>query len=81
MRDAYTDLVGAIEVGKEMKRAAQIQFAKSADPELLHQNRTDDHLVLSAERRLAAGDREGAQKLAQKALDDKVCLLYTSRCV
>jgi len=72
MRDAYTDLVGAIEVGKEMKRAAQIQFAKSADPELLHQNRTDDHLVLSAERRLAAGDREGAQKLAQKALDDKV---------
>lgn len=73
MRDAYTDLVGAIEVGKQMKRVSQIQFAKNADPELLHQpSPADNRLLLSAERRLAAGDHEGAQKLAQKALDDKV---------
>jgi hypothetical protein len=72
MREAYTDLVGAIEVGKEMKRESQIEFAKQADPELLHlAGRADDHLLLSAERRLAAGDREGAQKLAQKALDEQ----------
>jgi tetratricopeptide (TPR) repeat protein len=73
MRDAYTDLVGAIEVSKELKRASQIQFAKTADPELLHlPERTDNRLLANAERRLAAGDRDGAQKLAQKALDDKV---------
>ncbi|MFZ0685107.1 MAG: hypothetical protein WAM89_06145 [Terriglobales bacterium] len=73
MRDAYTDLVGAIEVGKEMKRVSQIQFARSAEPELLQQpSHTDNRLLVSAERRLATGDREGAQKLAQKALDDKV---------
>jgi len=72
MRDAYTDLVGAIEVNKEMKRASQIQFAKSADPEVLHQASRDDRLLLNAERRLAAGDWETAQKLAQKALDEQV---------
>ena len=70
LRDAYTDLVGSIEVGKEMKRASQVQFAKAADPELLRSaGRPNEHLLLDAERRLAAGDREGAQKLAQKALD------------
>jgi tetratricopeptide (TPR) repeat protein len=71
LRDAYTDLVGSIEVGKEMKRASQIRFASAADPELLRSpGRQDDHLLLDAEHRLAAGDREGAQKLAQKALDE-----------
>jgi tetratricopeptide (TPR) repeat protein len=69
MRDAYTDLIGQIEVNKEMKRAAQIQFAREAAPELLHQPGSQNRLLLSAERRLAAGDRETAQKLAQKALD------------
>jgi len=57
MRDAYTDLVGAIEVGKEMKAGSADPICQRRRPELLHQNRTDDHLVLSAERRLAAGDR------------------------
>jgi tetratricopeptide (TPR) repeat protein len=72
LRDAYTDLVGSIEVGKEMKRASQVQFAKAADPELLRSaGRQNEHLLLDAERRLAAGDREGAQKLAQKALDEQ----------
>ncbi len=73
MRDAYVDLVGSIEVDKEMKRISKIQFAREADPELLHlSSRGDDHLLLNAERRLAAGDRDTAQKLAQKALDEKV---------
>jgi hypothetical protein len=69
IRNAYPDLVGTIEVGKEMKRAAQIQFAAEAAPEPLHQG--SQHLLLNAERRLAAGDPETAQKLAQKALDDQ----------
>jgi tetratricopeptide (TPR) repeat protein len=70
MRNAYADLLGQIEVGKEMKRASQVQFAAEATPELLHlAGHPDEHLLLNAERRLAAGDLETAQKLAQKALD------------
>jgi len=70
MRNAYPGLVGSIEVGKEMKRASQIQFAREAAPELLHLARPqNDDLLLKAERRLAAGDPETAQKLAQQALD------------
>jgi len=54
-----------------MKRAAQIQFVSQASPEVLRQARPqNDNLLLKAERRLAAGDPEGAQKLAQKALDE-----------
>ncbi|HYW38492.1 MAG TPA: hypothetical protein VE957_10290 [Terriglobales bacterium] len=72
MRNAYADLVGSIEVGKEMKRASLIQFAGEAAPELLHLARPrNDNLLLNAERRLAAGDPETAQKLAQKALDEQ----------
>ena len=70
MRNAYADLVGAIEVGKEMKRASLIQFSAEAAPELLHlAGSRNEHLLLNAERRLAAGDPETAQKLAQQALD------------
>jgi tetratricopeptide (TPR) repeat protein len=72
LRDAYTDLVGSILVGKEMKRASQVRFASAADPELLSSaGRQNENLLLDAERRLAAGDREGAEKLAQKALDEQ----------
>jgi hypothetical protein len=69
IRNAYPELVSSIEVGKEMKRAAQIEFAAEASPEPLHQGKP--RLLLNAERRLAAGDPETAQKLAQKALDDQ----------
>jgi tetratricopeptide (TPR) repeat protein len=70
MRNAYAGMVGSIEVGKEMKRASLIQFASEASPELLHQaGSKNEHLLLNAERRLAAGDKETAQKLAQQALD------------
>ena len=71
MRNAYDDLLHSIDVGKEMKRASQIQFASNAAPELLHLARPqNDSLLLNAERRLAAGDLETAKKLAQKALDE-----------
>ena len=57
MRNAYPDMVSAIEVGKEMKRASLIQFSGEAAPELLHlAGRKNEHLLLNAERRLAAGD-------------------------
>ena len=72
MRNAYPDMVAGIEVGKEMKRASQIQFAESASPELLHLARPrNEHLLLDAERRLSAGDTETAQRLEQQALDEE----------
>jgi tetratricopeptide (TPR) repeat protein len=72
MRNAYPSMLGSIDVGREMKRASLIQFSGEAAPELLHlAGRKDEHLLLNAERRLAAGDAETAQKLAQKALDEQ----------
>jgi hypothetical protein len=72
LRNAYGEMVGNIEVGKEQKRAAQIQFASKADPELLHLSRPmEGKLLLTAEQRLSAGDAKSAQKLAQEALDEK----------
>ncbi len=72
MRNVYPDLLSSIDVGKEMKRASLIQFASEAAPELLHLARPrNEHLLLNAERRLAAGDPETAQKLAQQALDER----------
>ncbi len=72
MRNVYPDLLSSIDVGKEMKRASLIQFASEAAPELLHLARPrNEHLLLNAERRLAAGDPETAQKLAQQALDEQ----------
>ncbi len=72
MRNAYQGMLAGIEVGREMKRASQIQFASEAAPELLHLARpTNENLLLTAERRLSAGDPETAQKLAQQALDEE----------
>lgn len=72
LREAYGDLVSNIDVRKEEKRAAQITFASTATPELLHLARPlEGKLLLTAEQRLSAGDSESAQKLAQQALEEK----------
>jgi len=72
LRNAYAGMVESIEVDKEKKRVAQIHFAGEAEPELLHLSHPEtEHLLLNAERRLSAGDPESAQKLAQRALDEK----------
>ena len=72
LRDSYGQILLDIDVGKEAKRAAQIQFATKADPELLHLSRPlEGKLLITAEKRLSAGDTESAQKLAQQALDER----------
>jgi len=72
LRSAYAGLLDSIDVAKEKKRASQIQFAGEAEPELLHMaHPQSQNLLLNAERRLSAGDPESAQKLAQRALDEK----------
>ena len=71
LRNAYGDMVTTIDVRKEQKIAAQVQFAKKADPELLHLSRpVAGKLLVTAEQRLSAGDPAAAQKLAQEALDE-----------
>ncbi len=72
LRNAYGDLIGGINVGKEQKNAAQVKFASTADQELLHLSRHQPaELLLAAQQRLASGDLEGAKKIAQQALDEK----------
>lgn len=72
MRAVFPEMLNAIEVGKEMKRASLIEFAGEAAPELLHLARPrNERLLLNAERRLSAGDTDTAQKLAQQALDEE----------
>jgi len=72
LRNAYRELIAAIDVRKEQKRAAQVQFAAKADPELMHLSRpSEPKLLMTAEQRLSAGDTDSAKKLAQQALDTK----------
>lgn len=71
LRAMYGEMLNGIDVGKEIRRTAQIQFAGEAAPELLHLARPrSETTLLNAERRLSAGDAETAQKLAQQALDE-----------
>jgi len=73
LRNAYSELINSIDLGKEHKYAAQIEFASKADPELLHLSRpSGGKLLVTAEQRLSAGDNVGARQLAQQALDKKV---------
>ena len=71
-RDAYGDMLNAIDVRGESKRAGNIEFAGQASPEVLYiPRRGPDQLLLTAEKRLSAGDPASAQKLAQQALDEQ----------
>lgn len=72
LRDAYSELLTGIDIGKEEKQAAQVHFASKAEPELLNVSQpTGNKLLATAEERLSAGDTEAAKKLAQQALDGK----------
>jgi tetratricopeptide (TPR) repeat protein len=73
LRDAYGDMLGAIDVGKEAKAANDVQFVSTTQPELVQLSRLEDRrMLVTAEKRLAAGDAKGAQELAQQALDKKI---------
>ena len=72
LRNSYGEMLTNVDLRKEQKRITQIQFAAQAEPELLHLSRPGEgKLLATAEQRLSAGDPEGAQKLAQEALDQK----------
>ena len=69
---AFPAMLAAIDVRAERRRTAQIQFAGTAAPELLHLSRpTEGKLLVTAEERLSAGDAATAEKLAKEALAEK----------
>lgn len=73
IRAEYSGIIDAVEVKKEAKAATEVQFASSASPELVQLSRPEERrLLITAEKRLAAGDPKGAQELAQAALDKKI---------
>jgi len=72
-RDAYSELLNGIDVRGETRRANNIAFANAASPEVLFlaPRRNTENVLGAAENRLSAGDPQGAQKLAQQALDEQ----------
>jgi len=72
LRAIYAEMLNGIDVNKEMRRISQLEFAEQAAPELLHLARPrNENVLLNAERRLAAGDTDTAQKLAQQVVDEQ----------
>jgi tetratricopeptide (TPR) repeat protein len=73
LREAYGDMLDAIDIGKEQKAANLIQFSDVIAPEVVQLSRMEDRRILfTAEERLNAGDAKGAQDLAQQAIEKKV---------
>jgi tetratricopeptide (TPR) repeat protein len=72
MKNAYGDLLHGISLQRERKRAREVVFREEAAPEVvsaLSATPEEEHLLDVAERKLASGDREGAQKIAQQVLE------------
>jgi hypothetical protein len=73
IRGTYGDFLDNIDVKKEERAAAAVQFASATSPELVRLSRPEERrMLVTAEKRLAAGDPKGAQDLAQQALDKKI---------
>jgi tetratricopeptide (TPR) repeat protein len=73
LRTEYSDILYAIDVKQQQKMASEVQFARVTAPELVQLSRLEDRrMLMTAEKRLAAGDPKGAQELAQQALDKKI---------
>ncbi len=73
LRSAYLDMIAGIDVKQQQKAANEVQFADVTSPELVQLSRMEDRRILvTAEKRLEAGDPKGAQELAQQALDKKI---------
>ncbi len=73
IRAAYGEFLENLDLKKEQQAAAQVQFASATSPELVRLSRPEERrMLVTAEKRLAAGDPKGAQELAQQALDKKI---------
>lgn len=73
LRNAYSDILDKVDIKAEQKAASEVQYAASTAPEVVQLSRLEDRrMLITAEKRLAAGDPTGAQQLAQQALDKKI---------
>jgi len=73
LRNAYSDILDNMDLKAEEKAAHELQYASVTAPELVQLSRLEDRrMLLTAEKRLAAGDTKSAQELAQQALDKKI---------
>jgi hypothetical protein len=73
IRGAYSGLLEGVDVKKEERAASDVQFANRTSPELVQLSRPEERrMLLTAEKRLAAGDPKGAQELAQQSLEKKI---------
>ena len=73
IRGEYSGILENVDLKKEEKAASEVQFASAAAPELVRLSRPEERrMLVTAEKRLAAGDPKGAQELAQTALDKKI---------
>jgi tetratricopeptide (TPR) repeat protein len=71
MKNAYGNLLHGVSLERERKRARQVVFLDHAAPEVvsaMQQTPDEERLLNIAEQKLAAGDREGAEKLANQVL-------------
>ena len=73
-QDAFGDMLREIDLGREKKRANDVEFTKQASPEVL-KSASKQHRELQlldlAEERLAQNDPDAAQKLARQSLEEK----------
>lgn len=69
-KTVYGDLLHDLDVQRERKRAREVTFAAKAEPEIIGPARgtSQPNLLNQAEQKLAAGDKDGAQKLAEQVL-------------
>ena len=73
LRTTYPDMLEGIDLKVQQKAASEVQYASATAPELVQLSRLEDRrMLVTAEKRLAAGDAKGAQELAQQALDKKI---------
>jgi tetratricopeptide (TPR) repeat protein len=73
LRTAYSDILDKIDVKAQQKAANEVQYVRVSAPELVQLSRMEDRkMLVTADKRLMAGDSKGAQELAQQALDKKI---------
>lgn len=73
LRAAYSDILEGIDLKQQAKAANEVQFVQVSQPELVQMSTLEDRrMLLTAQKRLEAGDPKGAEELAQQALDKKI---------
>ncbi len=71
LKNAYGNLLHGVSLERERKRARAVTFRAQAEPEIVGPLQTapdEERLLAVAEQRLAAGDRPGAEKIANQVL-------------